>query len=310
MDSAGRFCRKEILLKRHLILKAVRQWFYSRDFVEIQPPVTSPAPIPESSIDLFEINDTIPKSYLLPSPELYLKPLLAQGLEKFFAICPAFRKDEKGRCHLPEFTILEWYRSHTDYEILIEDCQGIVAAASQAVYGSGFPVIRYGGHAIDLSPPFKTFTIREIFQKNAGWDPVMEKDEQRFEEDLVLKVEPALPLNRPVFLRDFPAWAASLSRLKKKDSRVCERMELYIGGLELANGFSELLHKKEQEKRFSNENRKRKNLGLRVFPAPSEFLSALPKCPPSAGMALGIDRLVMLLTNLRDIKDARLPSWI
>jgi len=301
MTKDGASCGKEILLKRHLILKAVRQWFYSRDFVEIQPPVTSSTPIPESSIDLFEIKDTIPKSYLLPSPERYLKPLLAQGIEKFFAICPAFRKDEKGRCHLPEFTILEWYRSHADYEILIKDCQGIVGAACKAVQGSEFPVIRYSGHSVDLSPPFKTLSVQKIFQKIAGWDPLKGKNEQRFEEDMVLKVEPALPINQPVFLKDFPAWAASLSRLKKEDSRVCERIELYIGGLELANGFSELLDKKEQAKRFRNENRKRKNLGLRVFPAPSEFLSSLGKSPQSAGMAVGIDRLVMLLTNKQDI---------
>ncbi len=189
MTGTGASCRKEILLKRHLILKAVRQWFYSRDFLEIQPPVTSRSPIPESSINLFEIKDTIPNAYLLPSPELHLKPLLAQGLKKFFAICPAFRKDEKGRCHLPEFTILEWYRSHSDYEILMQDCQGIVAAACKAVYGSGFRSIRYNGRAIDLTPPFETLTIREIFQKIAGWDPVREKNEQRLEEDLVLKAE-------------------------------------------------------------------------------------------------------------------------
>ncbi len=296
-------CRKEILVSRHLILKAIRQWFYSRGFIEIQPPVISNTPLPESSVDLFEIGNTQFSSYLLPSPELYLKPLLASGLEKFFAIGPAFRKDERGQRHLPQFTILEWYRANSDYHSLMKDCHGLISAACREALGTDYPFIYYSGRKIDITPPFETLTVQEAFQEIAGWNPILKRDERRFEEDLSFRIEPALPANRPVFLKDFPAWAASLSKLQEKDTRVAERVELYMGGIELANGFSELLDPEEQKVRFENENLKRLSLGMKALPMPKEFLSALKGCPPSAGMAMGIDRLVMLFTNRAHITE-------
>ncbi len=233
---------------------------------------------------------------------MFLKPLLAKGIDKFFAICPAFRKGEKGRHHLPQFTIMEWYRSRANYKVLMTDCEKLLAVTCRAVVGGErYPHIKYGERVIDLSPPFEIITIREAFEEFAGWNPIEHKDEKRFEEDFVLKVEPALPENRPVFLTDFPAWAASLSRLKKEDKRVSERFELFVGGLELANGFSELVDPMEQKRRFEAENKKRMNLGLPALPMPDSFISSLKNCPPSAGIALGLDRLVMLLTDSTDI---------
>jgi len=299
-------CLKEILIKRHLILKTLRQWFYDRGFIEIQTPVSSDTPIPEASIDLFEIKDEQPRTYLLPSPELYLKPLLCQGLKKFFSIGPAFRKKEKGRLHLPQFTMLEWYRAHADYTKLMEDCQGLILSAWKVVSQSNDPSLRYDNHIIDLSPPFEAITIHDAFTRYAGWDPISVRDEERFDKDLVFKIEPSLPRHRPVFLLDFPAWAASLSRLQEKNCQVSERVELFIGGIELANGFSELMDPEEQEKRFHYENKKRRHLGLTTLTIPSAFLSSLKGCPPSAGMALGVDRLVMLLTNSTHIRQVSL----
>jgi lysyl-tRNA synthetase class 2 len=308
MSKTGKSCRKEILISRHLILKGIRQWFFSEGFVEIQPPVVSRTPLPESSVDLFEIEDGRRPSYLLPSPELYLKPLLSLGLERFFSVGPAFRRGERGRHHLPQFTILEWYRANSDYSSLMKDCQALISSAFKALQNPpGDLSINYnGGRLIDLEPPYEIMTVEEAFEKFAGWNPVYEKNEQRFEEDLVSKVEPALSKIGAVFLKDFPSWAASLSKLKETDSNVCERVELYIAGLELANGFSELLDPEEQRARFEAENRKRHSLGMKILPAPAEFLSALERCPPSAGMALGIDRLVMLLTGASGISETNI----
>ena len=304
---AGAPIRKEILYLRHKIFRAVREWFYSRGFIEVQTPVTASTPIPESSLDLFEIKDQSPVTFLLPSPELYLKPLLSEGLERYFEISPAFRKGERGQYHLPEFTMLEWYRSNAGYRALMEDCHGLIAAVCRALGLSKHPCVQYRGTNIDLASPFEILTVEKAFTRMAGWNPILERNEERFDQDLVLKIEPGLPAGRPVFLVDFPAWAASLSRLKNEDKRVCERVELYIGGLELANGFSELVDPSQQEERFRAENRKRGQAGLKKLPMPREYLSHLKACPPSAGMALGMDRLVMLFANLSDI--ARTCSW-
>ena len=291
-----------MLIFRHLVLKEVRQWFYSEGFIEIQPPVSSTAPIPESSVELFKIEGTDPPVYLLPSPEVHLKPLLSLGLEKFFAICPAFRKNERGSQHLPEFTILEWYRAHAGYEDLITDCQELIASVCKALPDSTYPYVKYGNNIIDLTPPFDVITVREAFLKFAGWDPIKTHNEKRFDHDMVLKVEPALSRKGPVFLKDFPAWAASLSRLHENNQKICQRVEFFAGGLELANGFSELLEPVEQELRFQEENKKRKLLGLSPLPIPTGFLVDLEKCPPSAGIALGIDRLLMFLSDSHDIQ--------
>ncbi len=306
MTEAGISCRKEILTARHLILMGVRKWFLSNGFIEVQPPVISDCPLPESTVDFFEIKNTDTASYLLPSPELYLKPLLSIGLNKFFSIGPAFRKGEKGLHHLPEFTMLEWYRSNSNYYDLIKDCQGLLSSILKELRGSDAHVIKYNGKKIDLAPPYKIMTIEEAFKKFAGWNPVQEKDERRFEEDLMFKVEPNLPENSPVFIKDFPAWAASLAKLKATDTALCERVELFAGGLELANGFSELLDPEEQRARFELENQKRLSLGMKELPIPERFLSALGNCPPSAGMALGLDRLVMLFTDTRDISQTNI----
>ncbi len=293
---------KYILTKRHLIIKALREWFCQRGFIEVQTPVTCRDPIPEANIDLFQIKNRKSDCYLLPSPERYMKPLLSQGIKRFFQICPAFRRDEKGDYHRPEFTILEWYRADTNYNSLIEDCQSLIADGCKAITGHEELNIIRNGMTIDLNPPFTVITVREAFRKFAGWDPLTNRNEARFYHDMVTKVEPGLAGEKPVFLKDYPAWASSLSRIKKDDREVCERVEFYAGGMEIANGFSELLDSEEQRKRFNEENRKRQALGKNPVPEPSEFLAAMNDSPSrAAGMAMGIDRLVMLLTGSSNI---------
>ncbi|MEA1866507.1 MAG: amino acid--tRNA ligase-related protein, partial [Thermodesulfobacteriota bacterium] len=152
-------------------------------------------------------------------------------------------------------------------------------------------------------PPFPRITIKKVFEKYAGWTPGPSPDLDRFNQDMVAKIEPNLPQDRPVFLMDYPASCASLARLKTSDNDVAERVELYAGGLEIANGFSELTDHEEQEARFRKEAERRRKQRLRAYPRPEEFLSSLSRLPKCAGMALGIDRMVMLLTDASNIND-------
>ncbi len=225
---------------------------------------------------------------------MYLKPLLAQGLERFFHIGPAFRKGEYGHLHTTEFTMLEWYRAFSDYTVLMTDCIDLLSSVFEAFSNSNLPV-KVPVKPENIEQHVKIFSIEEVFLTLAGWNPIEEKDEGRFEQDLVEKIEPALSKYPISILKDYPSWAASLSRICEKDTRVCERFELYLGGIELANGFSELLDPQEQKRRFHEENKKRIYLGLVPIDIPEAFLSALDKCPPSAGIALGIDRLLMFI---------------
>ncbi len=226
-----------------------------------------------------------------------MKPLIAYGFEKIFQITHVFRRDERGPRHLPEFSLLEWYRTGATYRKLMEDCEDLVGRAAMAVKKEGFAA------PLDISRPFERIPIREAFMKSAGWDPGPDPDPERFDFDLVTQVEPSLSRTRPVFLYDYPAALASLARLKNDDPNVSERAELYLGGIEIANGFTELTDHDEQSRRFREDSRLRKKLGLSEYPWPKDFLQALMHMPPCAGMALGIDRLVMVLTGAQAIDD-------
>ncbi len=262
------------------------------------------APVPEASIEAFPVSQGKgrPDLYLIPSPEINLKRLLAEGLDRIFQLGPVFRQEEQGRHHLPEFTMLEWYRTDADYHDLMSDCEAIIEITARSAGWKG-DSITYKGIEIDIKPPFPRITIKKVFEKYAGWTPGPAPDLDRFNQDMVTKIEPNLPPDRPVFLTDYPASCASLARLKTSDNEVAERVELYAGGLEIANGFSELTDQEEQEARFRKEVGRRREQGLGAYPWPEEFLLSLGKLPKCAGMALGIDRLVMLLTNASNIND-------
>ena len=261
-------------------------------------------PVPEASIEAFPVfqGKGKPDLYLIPSPEINLKRLLAEGLDRIFQLGPVFRQGEQGCHHLPEFTMLEWYRAGADYHALMSDCEAIIEITARAAGWRGDSVT-YKGIEIDIKPLFPRITIKKMFEKYAGWTPGPAPDLDRFNQDMVTKIEPKLPPDRPVFLMDYPASCASLARLKTSDTEVAERVELYAGGLEIANGFSELTDQEEQEARFRKEAGRRREQGLSAYPWPEEFLLSLRKLPKCAGMSLGIDRLVMLLTNASNIND-------
>jgi lysyl-tRNA synthetase class 2 len=211
-----------------------------------------------------------------------MKRLLAAGYDRIFQIGPCFRKGERGDRHNPEYTMLEWYRANADYQDIMNDTESLLRQ---------FEIF-------NLKSNIPRLTVEELFLKHAGWNPVVAYDTERFEHDLVSKVEPALPRDTPVFVMDYPVSAAALSRRKPGRETVAERFELYINGVEIANAFSELTDPVEQRQRFEAWARERKALGAPVYPLDEDFLAALETgMPPSGGIALGIDRLVMVLAG-------------
>jgi len=265
----------EKLKVRDALMQSIRAFFHSEGFVEVETPIRMKTPCMELHIDAEPSGDR----WLRTSPELYHKKLLAQGAKKIFEIGKCFRQGERGDRHNPEYTMLEWYRAGGDYNTMLADAQALV------------------------SKPLEILTVAEVYEKFAGWNPVENFDADRFDFDMVEKIEPALPKDVPVILKDYPAECCALARLKPDNPKVAERWELYLGGIEIANAYSELIDPVEQRARFEKWGAQRKALGKGVYPIDEEFLSCLDAMPPSGGCALGIDRLLMALTGLDHLDD-------
>jgi lysyl-tRNA synthetase class 2 len=275
---------------RSRIIRAVRSYFESEGFLEVQTPIQTRSPAPEPHIDAVSTADG---GFLITSPELFMKRLLAAGFERIFQVTPVFREGERGRFHHPEFTMLEWYRLHADYRQLKKDSMGLIRFVCAAVgHTTSFP---YGGRMLSASVDWEHITVREAFSRYAGWEPGPNVDQDRFDLDLVEKIEPNLGFPAPTFLCDYPADRAALARLKFDDPTLAERFELYWAGIELANGFSELTDPKEQRERFIKAQDERRRAGQAAYPMPEAFLDSIARLPDSAGIALGIDRLGMIL---------------
>ena len=228
-----------------------------------------------------------------------MKRLLAAGIPKIFQICKCFRKGERGDRHLPEFTMLEWYAAGSDYRDLMADCEALLRYLAAAMGKGG--VLEWQGHRIDLGPEWERITVAVAFQRYAPCTVEEALAQDRFEEVLVEYVEPHLGMTTPTFLCDYPAALGALARLSPADPAVAERFELYVAGLELANGFSELVDPVEQRARFLAEQESIRQQGRDPGPMPEAFLAELGEMPPTAGIALGVDRLVMLFADADNI---------
>jgi lysyl-tRNA synthetase class 2 len=291
----------ENLTVRSRALAALRAFFTQRGFVEVETPVRIPAPALELHIDA---PPSGPGHWLRTSPELHMKRMLAAGCARIFQIGPCFRAGERGSRHTPEFTLLEWYRAHAGCREILADTEALVRHVAQETLQR--TTLTIAGATVDLAAPWLVLTVREAFLAWAGWDPVADYDADRFDLDLVNRVEPALPRDRPVVLTEYPAAAAALARLKPGDPAVAERWELYIGGLEIANAYGELTDPQAQRARFLACAEARRALGRDVYPLDEPFLGALEAgMPPSGGIALGVDRLVMLLCGAESIDEVR-----
>jgi lysyl-tRNA synthetase class 2 len=289
--------RKKALQQRASILQGIRQFFIEKGYLEVETPHRIPTPAPESHID------AIPSGtwFLHTSPELCMKRLMASGYEKIFQICRCWRERERGGQHLPEFTLLEWYRTGGDYHSLMEECEGLIRFVARAI-GLGQKII-FRDREIDLSKPWQEISVKEAFRFYTKISITEALEQNLFDEIMVQEIEPNLGVEIPTFIYDYPAERGALARLKQEDPSVAERFELYIGGLELANGFSELVDSEEQRKRFHLENENRQSIGKRIYSMPDKFLAELDNMPPSAGIALGVDRLAMVFWDAKTIDE-------
>jgi len=289
--------RKKTLRQRAHIVQEIRRFFIETGYLEVETPHRIPSPAPESHIDAISSD----MWFLQTSPELCMKRMVAAGYEKIFQICRCWREKERGSLHLPEFSLLEWYRAGGDYRSLMEECEGLIRFAKRAV-GLGEKIV-FRNHEIDLSIPWERISVDEAFRRYTKNSVTGALEQNLFDEVMVQEIEPNLGVKRPMFLYDYPAQRGALARLKPEDPAVAERFELYIGGLELANGFSELIDSAEQRERFRIENRNRQSFGKAIYSLPEKFLSELGGMPPSAGMALGVDRLIMVFLDVETIDD-------
>ena len=300
---------RDILRCRAKIVSAIRAFFDTKDFVEVETPVRIAAPAPEPHIDCPAV--PLPNggavTFLRASPELQMKKLLAAGMERIYQIGPCFREGECGARHNPEFTMIEWYRRNADYIDILTDCESLFATLLSLPMPHDQRPAPVGDRPFKRfvtvgDRPFKRLTVREAYRRWAGWDPWEAWDQDRFDFDMATKIEPALKNEGVVFLMDYPPQAASLAKIR---GDVAERWEFYVDGIELANCFTELCDPEEQRRRFELARAERRHLGEADYPLDEEFLSVLGGIDSAAGVALGVDRLVMTLLGLSSITVAR-----
>ena len=284
---------KDILEKRAAIVRGIRKFFDDQGFVEVETAVRIDAPAPEEHIDCPPV---VGGGYLRASPELQMKKLLADGMDKIYQIGPCFREGEKGSRHSPEFTMLEWYRKNATYLDIAEDLKSLVLSLMSSRQD-------FRRETEDARLDVRTLRVRDAYREHAGWDPWEKWDQDRFDFDMATKIEPAIKeLGGGVFLMDYPPQAASLAKLR---GDVAERWEFYWDGMELANCFTELCDKDEQLRRFEAAKESRKLLKESDYPIDSGFIDSLPLIGDAAGIAMGIDRFVMLLTKTKEISAVR-----
>jgi lysyl-tRNA synthetase class 2 len=316
--------RRGFLLARGAITRAIRAWFDAQGFLEIETGVLQVSPGNETHLhapktQLIDGDGERFVWYLRTSPEFACKKLLAAGEVKIFEFARVFRDRERGDKHLPEFTMLEWYRAEESYEAVIADCVAIIAQAAQA---TGIKQFAFRGQVADPSAEPEMLTVSAAFMRFADIDllasiegnegnraalakaasgKVRISDDDTwsdiFSKVLVEHVEPHLGQGRMTVLFEYPSPEAALARTKAGDPRVAERFEVYACGVELANGFGELTDADEQRRRFTDAmDEKERRYGER-YPLDEEFLEAVAAMPAASGVALGFDRLVMLASG-------------
>ena len=284
------------LQKRAALIQSLGAFFINRGYLEVDTPARLPVLIPEAYNEPVESDD----HFLQTSPEICMKRLLAEaGCQKIFQICKCYRKNERGDNHLPEFTMLEWYRTRSDYHSLMDECEDLILNLVEASGQSNSLIFK--GAQINLEKPWERFSVADAFTRYSPVSVELALEQNKFDEMLCKYIEPQLGTEKPVFLYDYPAELGALARKKKENPAVAERFEIYIAGLELANGFSELTDADEQLQRFEKEFQDIQSQGRPVGRMPEKFLEALQHMPEAAGIALGLDRLAMVLFNAETV---------
>ena len=318
--------RPRILKQRAETIASVRRFFSEKCFLEVETPALVAAPNPERHIQPMHVRkngDSASDSYLISSPEPHMKRLLSEGFERIFQICRCFRQGEWTSIHNPEFTLLEWYRVGGTHEEIAVDAEELIRFVVADVLHTDSLI--FNGNRVELDPPWPRITVVEAFTRHAGlkmdfsWsveefareagasgcESIHSRDswDDLFAKLLIEKVEPALAREKqPVFLMDYPARLSPMAKPTETDPNTASRTELYVAGLELANGFSEENDPRRQRRNLMAE--RRHHPCPQRYPLDEGFLDSLHHMPDSAGMALGIDRLVMLITSSHSIQEA------
>lgn len=308
------------------IRRLMREWFYAHDFFEVETPSLVRTPGQEPYLYPFEtiVRDERGREtsgYLITSPEYALKKLLAAGFSRVFEFSRVFRNNEPADAlHNPEFTMLEWYRADTDYRGIMEDVEQLVNFVANQLSVTLTPPSPLEGEGkgrggIDFKPPWERVSVREAFKKYAEVDLDTELGRENFDEwffkIFLTTIEPKLGLHKPTILYDYPASMAALAVIKKDDPRYAERFEIYMHGIEIANAFTELGDSAQQRRRFIEEQKIRVSLGKPVHPLDEEFLAALGSgFPKAGGIAIGVDRLAMVLLDAKSIREVLYFPWI
>jgi len=321
---------REVLKARSTMITCVREFFLQRGFVEVPTPALVPSPGMESHLagfsTVYEDHRGSPHRVWLPtSPEFALKRALCAGLERIFEVKTVFRNHgEMGPLHYPEFTMLEWYRAFTDYRVIMEDAEELVSAIARCLQTDAQQEFR--GVPIRWDPPYRRMSVSEAFSFYAGIDlvkgmgdedgfrsacearlsrvPCDEDFSSLFHRVMMELVEPNLGLSAPVILHDYPMALAALAAQNREDTRFCERFELYVAGVELANAFTEVNDPREMAIRIKQARQEQRARGVLPTPADGGLLRAMRQgMPPSGGIAVGMDRLLMAMLGLDHIAE-------
>lgn len=301
---------------RAAIARAIRAWFHAQGFVEVEPPMIVPAPGGEVHLEAVRAGD----AFLHTSPEFAMKRALADGETAIFSLGKVWRAGETGPLHSEEFTMLEWYRAHAPYQAVQEDALAIAQIAAQT---AGVARFQHRDCACPVDAPVVRTTVAAAFQEALGFDLLAHQEDRPalaaaamaagvavqadddaadiFSKLLTQRVEPTLAGRGIVLLDAYPISEAALAQRSPADARVAERFELYICGVEIANGYGELTDAVEQRARFVQTMAERARRGNTPWPIDEAFLAALPHMPPASGCALGFDRLVMLALGAPNI---------
>lgn len=336
----------EYLRKRERIIDAIRAFFKADGFLEVDTPLMVKSPGMEPFLEVFETQlkddqGKVDRAFLLTSPEYALKKLLVAGIPKLFSICKSFRNGEgHSRKHNPEFSIMEWYRTHADYTAIMRDCENLFLHLAISCHpkqpalsptegndpiGSQKILWTYQGKTYDLTTPWERISVAEAFQKYCQIDTETLLDKQKllakgrergfsvdehttweqiYNQFFLNDIEPHFGVDRPTIIYDFPASQAALAKRKADDPRFAERFEFYIAGIEMGNAFTELTDADEQLKRFQSERAERESLGKVMYDIDMDYIAALQTgLPPTGGIAVGIDRIVMFFADAPSIQD-------
>jgi lysyl-tRNA synthetase class 2 len=318
--------RKPFLKARGAIMAAARRFFASEGFTEVETAALQVSGGNETHLSAFSTEligqgGERSRLYLHTSPEFACKKLLAAGEERIFTLARVFRNRERSALHHPEFTMLEWYRAGEPTLRVYEDCAGLIAAAAKAAGAADFS---WRGRTCDPFAEPEILSVREAFARHASVDleallgdreglaKAAARDGIRVADDdtwsdlfsklLSEKIEGRLGSERPTILTDYPVSEAALARARDDDPRFADRFELYICGVEVANGFAELTDPQEQRRRFEAQMAEKERIYGERYPIDEDFLAALAHMPPASGVALGFDRLVMLATGAERIE--------